>query len=61
MNKWLELIAGLILVIVPVYLWGVNIWHMGDAAAVFLKGGIIWAVLLVGALLILLGINEIKE
>lgn len=61
MNKWLELILGLILVIVPVGLWGLNIWHMGDAAAVFLKGGIIWAILLVGFLLILLGINEIKD
>ncbi len=61
MNKWLEIILGLILVILPVYTWGVNLWGMGDAALIFLKGGLVWAVLLIGLLFLLIGISDLKE
>lgn len=52
---------GLILVIVAIYAWGVNFWGMGTAALEVLKGGIVWAVLGIGALFILLGISDLKE
>jgi hypothetical protein len=61
MNKWIELLLGLILVIVAIYAWGVNFWGMGTAALEVLKGGIVWAVLGIGALFILLGISDLKE
>jgi hypothetical protein len=61
MNKWLELFIGLILVVVAVYAWGMNLWGFGTAALMFLKGGITWFVLLIGLLLILLGISDMKE
>ena len=60
MNKWLELLVGLILVIIPVCLWVLNIWGLGDSALVVLKGGIMWGIIGVGALFILLGISDIK-
>jgi hypothetical protein len=60
MNKWLELLVGLILVVVPIILatvtwpsWWTSSWEV-------LKGGIFWAVVGVGALFILLGISDLK-
>ncbi len=71
MNKWAELLIGLVLVVGMIliawyssaYSWAIfgkdiNFLH---AAWILLKGGIFWAVILVGVLLILLGINEIRE
>jgi len=62
MNKWLELLIGLILVVVPIYLafspsmlpgWGAS-------AIEFLKGGLFWGIVGIGALFVLLGISDIK-
>jgi len=61
MNKWLELLIGLALVIVPVYAWGMDIAGMGTAALEFLKGGIIWFVIMIGLLFVMLGISDLKE
>ena len=61
MNKWLEILIGLILVIAAVYAWIMNIWSMGDAALVFLKGGIVWFVILIGLLFLMLGISDLKS
>ncbi len=71
MNKWLELILGLVLFIGAIliawassaYAWVVfgknfNLLHAGW---VFLKGGLFWLVLLIGLLLIILGISDLKE
>jgi len=64
MNKWAELLFGLILVIVPIIIafysqaWGVlNFWA---AAGEFLKGGIFWFIVGIGSLFILLGISDLK-
>ncbi|MBI2629697.1 hypothetical protein HYW76_01220 [Candidatus Pacearchaeota archaeon] len=62
MNKWIELLLGLILVIVPIYVaWSMKLYGLGSAAIVVLKGGIIWAIIGIGLLLILLGISDLKE
>lgn len=64
MNKWTELLLGLILIIVPVIIswysqsWG--IWNFWDAAGIFFKGGLFWALVMVGVLFILLGISDLK-
>lgn len=64
MNKWLELLVGLIFVIaaivVAIMTWGIGTWDFGHAAWEVLKGGVIWGVLGIGALFILLGISDIK-
>jgi len=61
MNKWLELFVGLILVVVAVYSWMTNFWGVGAAALAFLKGGLVWLVILVGLLFLMLGISDLKE
>ena len=65
MNKWMELLVGLILVLVPIVAafysqtWG--IWNFWTAAGEFFKGGIFWFFIMIGALFILLGISDLKE
>ena len=61
MNKWTELLLGLILVIASVYVWGIDYFGMGTAALEFLKGGIIWFVIMIGLLFLMLGISDLKE
>lgn len=65
MNKWIEILIGLVFVIAPVYVWGANsgngLWGMGTAALTFLKGGIVWFVIMIGLLFLMLGISDLKE
>jgi hypothetical protein len=61
MNKWIELLLGLILVIVAVVVWMQDFWGMKAAALAVFKGGIVWAVIGLGLLFILLGISDLKE
>ena len=61
MNKWAEILLGLIFVIAPIYAWLVNLWGMGDAALVFFKGGLVWFIILIGLLFLMLGISDLKE
>ena len=61
MNKWLEVLLGLILIVIAVYAWGTNLWTFGTAALEFLKGGIVWFVILLGLLFLMLGISDLKE
>ena len=64
MNKWVELLVGLILVIAAVVIafysqnWG--LWNFWSSAWAFLKGGIFWFVMMIGVLFILLGISDLK-
>lgn len=64
MNKWAELLIGLILVIGAILVaffsqtWGTfNFW---SSAWMFFKGGLFWLVVMIGALFILLGISDLK-
>jgi len=61
MNRWFELLLGLILIAIAIYAWGMNLYGFGQAALLFLKGGIIWFVIMIALLLILLGISDIKD
>lgn len=69
MNKWFELLVGLILLIgailVGFYSQGWMLFgkdfNFLHAAWIFLKGGIFWFVVMIGLLLIILGINDLKE
>lgn len=71
MNKWAEILMGLVLFVgailiagySAVYSWTLfgkdfNFLH---AAWIFLKGGLFWVVILVGLLFIILGIKDLKE
>jgi len=65
MNKWAELLLGLILVIAPILVawvsqdWGS--WNFWNAAGTVFKGGIFWFIVGIGTLFILLGISDLKD
>jgi len=61
MNKWMELLVGLILVVVPICFWITNTWGLGVAAFELFKGGLVWFFILVGLLFLMLGISDLKE
>ena len=66
MNKWSELLLGLILVNVAIVVawysqsWWGEFWNFKHAAWEFLKGGVFWFVIMIGGLLLLLGISDMK-
>jgi hypothetical protein len=61
MNKWVEILLGLIFLNGTIFVWWNNYFQFGDAALSFLKGGLIWLVLGIGLVLIMLGISDLKE
>jgi len=66
MNKWVEILVGLILVVAAIYAWGFSgrwgeFWNFGTAAWEFFKGGLVWFVIMIGLLFIMLGISDLKE
>lgn len=66
MNKWTELLLGLVVLLGAIIFtwysagWG-TFWNFRHAAWEFLKGGVIWMVALIGLVLIVLGINDLRE
>lgn len=61
MNKWFQLLFGLILLLGGIYVWGMDYFGFGTAALNFLKGGFMWIVLLTGLALVILGISSLKD
>ena len=66
MNKWAEILFGLILLNGAIFLWSASMgwadfWNFGNAAWEFLKGGAIWFVIMIGFVFIMLGISDLKE
>ena len=71
MNKWLELLLGLILVVGMILVGhysSIQAWEIAGrslnflhAGWEFLKGGIFWFVIMIGLLFIMLGISDLKE
>ena len=71
MNKWSELLLGLILLLGAIIIaWASSIYDwtlfgksfdFAHAAWMFLKGGVFWLVLMVGLLLVVLGISDMKD
>ena len=63
MNKWLEILIGLILVIIPLVLVipGMYFASWGIAAVEFIKGGVVVFLVLLGLLFLMLGISDLKE
>jgi hypothetical protein len=60
MNKWTEILFGLILVAVPIWA-AIQFPSWGSATIAFLKGGVICFAVLIGLLFLMLGISDLKE
>jgi len=65
MNKWGEILTGLSLLVISIIVWyislGTGFWDFGTPAWEFLKGGIIWGVIILGILFLVLGISDLKN
>ena len=61
MKSLMEIFAGLVLLLIPIYLWITDYWGFGDAALDLLKGGIIWVLILIGAILLVVGISDLRD
>ena len=65
MNKWTELLLGLLLLNGAILVWSLSqgwgdFWNFGMAAWQFLKGGLIWMIIMIGLVFIMLGISDLK-
>ena len=60
MNKWLELLIGLVFLNLAIF-GAIALPSWGAAALTFLKGGLVWLVILIGAVFIMLGISDLKN
>jgi TRAP-type C4-dicarboxylate transport system permease small subunit len=67
MNKWLEILIGLILIIGAILVawfspnWWGDFWNFRHAAWEFFKGGLFWMIALIGLLFLMLGISDLRE
>jgi len=61
MNKFIGILIGLILLLVPIYAWIVDFAGFGTAALVFLQGGLMWMILIAGAASLLIGLSGLKD
>ncbi|MCD4771197.1 hypothetical protein K8R30_02140 [archaeon] len=61
MNKYLQILIGLVFLLAPIYAWIVDFAGLGTAALTFLKGGVIWILLGMGTAFLVMGISELKD
>jgi len=67
MNKWAEILIGIILLNGVILLawfsgqWGGDFWNFKHAAWEFFKGGLVWMFIMIGMIFIILGISDLKE
>ena len=61
MNKIIGLLIGLVFLLVPIYVWIMDYPGFGTAALIFLKGGLIWLVLLIGVVSLIAGLSSLKD
>lgn len=63
MNKWLEILIGLILIVIPILIvTSVPLFYSWSMAALnFLKGGVVILLVMIGALFVIVGISDLKD
>jgi len=60
MNKWIELLLGLILLLAPVIVALSYAATWGKAALDFIMGGVVVGIALIGLMFIMLGISDMS-
>lgn len=61
MNKFMTILAGLIFLSAPIYAWIVDFMGFGTSALEFLKGGLVWLLILIGILTLTVGLSSLRE
>ena len=61
MNKWLTILAGLVLLVLSIYFFGLDVWGMRYATVIAFKGILVWGILFIGLILLILGISDLKD
>ena len=61
MNKYLEILIGLVILLVPIYAWITNWAGFGASATSFLQGGLVWLLLGIGAVFLIMGLSDLKD
>ncbi|MFH0808363.1 MAG: hypothetical protein V1888_01985 [archaeon] len=61
MNKYLEILLGLVLLLVPIYTWIVDYAGFGTATLILLKGGLVWIFIGAGLMFLLIGLSDLKD
>jgi len=61
MNKYLEILIGLALLLIPIYTWITNWADFGIATTLFLKGGLVWLLLGIGTMFLIIGLSDLKD
>ena len=61
MNKFLEILLGIVLIALVIFVCYRDYYSVWQATKTVIKGGIICMVAMIGLLLVLLGISELKE
>ena len=60
MNKWIELLLGIILIAAPIMV-ALAYTSWGSAALTFLMGGLVVLVFLIGIMFVMLGISDFSN
>lgn len=61
MNKWIQILVGLILLVAGISVGILNLAGFGTAALAVLKGSLTWIVVLIGLILVVLGVTSIRN
>ena len=61
MNRFIGIVIGWVLLVTPVYTWIIDFAGFGTAALSFLKGGIVWMLILIGAISLVLGLSSLRD
>jgi len=61
MGKFTSILAGLVCLLVPIYMWIVNLGNFGSAATLFLQGGLMWGFISLGLVLLFTGLLSLKD
>ena len=61
MSSILKVFFGLIFLVLAIYFGITNLFGFGTSALIFLKGAILWIIVLAGLVLVSLGIYDLKN
>ena len=59
MNKWLELLLGVLLLVAPIIV-AIQVPYVASSALAFLTGGITVGIALIGVMFVMLGLSDLR-